>query len=127
MCQTAFSKIMSRFFFVARFFRIFCDEITPLFHGFSNSQLVVSLSEMRDEHVIAVREEPVLDLLFYQRNVTDGTCEPIEGVQDSTFTSGKKVSGCLSDCQTKTISYLKEDQSEFCEERRWCQFAQLLL
>ena len=43
-------------------------------------------------------------------------CEHTQGVQDST-----------SECSTKTICHLKEDQSEFCEEHRWCQFAQLLL
>ena len=60
-----------------------------------------------DEHIIAVREEPVLDLVFYQRHVTDGMCEPFLGVQDSTSTSGKRVSGCLSECPTKTLFYLK--------------------
>ena len=44
--------------------------------------------------------------------------EPIQGVQDSTSTSGKRVSGCLSECPTKIICYLKEDQSEFFEKRR---------
>ena len=43
-------------------------------------------------------------------------CEHTQGVQDST-----------SECSTKTICHLKEDQSEFCEEHRWCQFAQRLL
>ena len=41
-------------------------------------KLIVSLSEimfsvfetLHDEHLIAVREEPVLDLVLYQRNVT---------------------------------------------------------
>ena len=32
---------------------------------------------LHDEHIIAVREEPVLDLVFYQRNVTKGMCELI--------------------------------------------------
>ena len=62
---------------------------------------------LHDEHIIAVQEEPIWHLVFDQRNVADGKCEPIEGVQD-----------CTSDCPTKIICYLKEDQSEFLEERR---------
>ena len=46
---------------------------------------------LHDEIVIAAREEPVLDLVFHQRNVTDGMCELIKGVQYSTFASGREL------------------------------------
>ena len=61
---------------------------------------------LHDEHIIAVREEPILHPVFYQRDVTEGMCEPIEGIRNRT-----------SECPTKIICYLKEDQSEFLEER----------
>ena len=32
---------------------------------------------LHDEHTIVVREELILHLVFYQRDVTDGMCEPI--------------------------------------------------
>ena len=117
------------------------DEITPLFHAFSNSQLIertwINRVAQRD-HVFSIRNVARrayhsssrgtnLHPVFYQRNVTDGMCEPMQGVQDSTFMSGKRVSGCSSECPTKIICFLKEDPSESFEERRACQFAQLLV
>ena len=75
---------------------------------------------LHDEDFITVREEPRLHVESHQRDVkrsgkwlnmrsknqVPGMCEPIEGVQD-----------CTSECPTKIICYLKEDQSEFLEER----------
>ena len=73
----------------------------------SLSEIMFSVFEtLHDEHTIAVREEPILHPVLYQRDVTEGMCEPIAGIRN-----------CTSECPTKIICYLKEDQSEFLEER----------
>ena len=37
-----------------------------------------------EKRVIAVREEPNLHIVFYQRDITDGMCGSIQGVPDCT-------------------------------------------
>ena len=75
----------------------------------SLSEIMFSVFEtLHNEHIIAVREEPILHPVFYQRNVTEGMWEHFQGFQENTSKSGKRVSGCLSECPESLVQVESE-------------------